>query len=133
MLNRISVTFEDDHVLVITAGDKDYEYLEQLWPKVARVCEQHQCFNVLGIANTRTPVEAVEAYDLPRIFRDNNIDHRYRIAWVEENPEGVHIIDLMESILSNRDLPGRRFSSAEEAREWLLGGAEKQVNEERAD
>ena len=123
MLNRISVTFEGDHVLVMTGGDKDYEFLEQLWPKVARVCEKHQCFNVLGIANTNTPVEAVEAYDLPRIFRDNNIDHRYRIAWVEENPEGVDIIDLMASILSNRDLPGRRFKSVEDAREWLLGAS----------
>ena len=125
MLNRISVSFEGDHVLVRTAGDKDYEYLEQLWAKVARTCEKHQCFRVLGIANTHTPVEPLEAYDVPRIYRDNNIDHRYRIAWVEKNPDAVDIIDLMESILSNRDLPGRRFASTEEAREWLFGDSDE--------
>ena len=120
MLFHITVTFEDDHVLALTEGDKDYEFLEQLWPKIARVCERHQCFRVLGIANTRTPVEAVEGYELPRIFHENNIDQRYRIAWVEKNQDAADVITLIASILQNRDLPGRQFSTVEEAREWLL-------------
>ena len=123
MFNHITVTFEGDHVLVLTEGDKDYEFLEQLWSKIARVCEKHRCFNVLGIANTSTPIEAVEAYDLPRIFNANNIDQRYRLAWVEQNPDSVDIIDFIESILSNRDLPGRRFETPDEAKAWLLGGS----------
>lgn len=121
MLNHIKVTFEGDHVLVLTGGDKDYEFLEKLWSTVARVCEKHDCFNVLGIANTGTPIEAVEAYELPRIFRENNIDFRYRLAWVEQTPEAADTISFIESILSNRDLPGRQFSDVTEAKEWLLG------------
>ena len=31
VLNQITVSFEGDHILVLTEGDKDYEYLEQLW------------------------------------------------------------------------------------------------------
>lgn len=120
MLNQITVSFEGDHVLVLTEGDKDYEYLEKLWPKVARVCEKHSCFNVLGVANTSTPIEAVEAYELPRIFRENNIDERYRIAWVEQSAEAADTISFVASILSNRDLPGRHFATVDEARRWLL-------------
>ena len=121
MLNHIEVSFEGDHILVLTDGDKDYEYLEQLWSKVARACEKHGCFNVLGIANTTTPIEAVEAYELPRIFRQNNIDDRYRIAWVEQTPDAADTVAFVASILANRDLPGRDFETVEEARAWLLG------------
>ncbi len=124
MLNHIEVSFEGDHVLVLTDGDKDYEYLEILWSRVSRACEKHGCFNVLGIANTVTPIEAVEAYELPRIFRQNNIDERYRIAWVEQTPEAADTIAFVASILANRDLPGRDFETVEEARAWLLGDAD---------
>lgn len=122
MLNHITVSFEGDHVLVLADGDKDYEFLEKLWSQISRACEKHQCFNVLGIANTSTPIEAVEAYELPRIFRENNIDDRYRIAWVEQSPEAVDTISFVESILSNRDLPGRQFATEKKARAWLLDG-----------
>jgi len=121
VLNQITVSFEGDHVLVLTEGDKDYEFVEQLWPKVARVCEKHSCFNVLGVANTSTPIEAVEAYELPRIFRENNIDERYRIAWVEQSEDAADTVSFVASILSNRDLPGREFATVDEARRWLLG------------
>lgn len=121
MLNHITVSFEGDHILVLTEGDKDYQFLEQLWSQVARACEKHNCFDVLGIADTSTPIEAVEAYELPRIFRENSIDERYRIAWVEQSPEAVDSISFIESILVNRDLPGRQFATVEDARTWLLG------------
>lgn len=124
MLNQITVSFEGDHILVLTEGDKDYEYLEQLWSQVSRACEKHNCFNVLGIANTNTPIEAVEAYELPRIFREKNIDERYRIAWVEQTPEAADTVSFAASILSNRDLPGRDFPTVEKARAWLLGDSD---------
>lgn len=118
---EISVSFEGDHVLVRTSGEKDYAVIEEIWAKVARVCEKHQCFDVLGIANTSSPIEAVESYEIPGVFREYNIDRRYRVAWVELNPEGVDVIDLAANILAHRDLPGKLFATVEEAREWLLG------------
>jgi len=124
VLNHITVSFEGDHVLVLTDGDKDYEFLEKLWSKIARACEKHNCFRILGVANTGTPIEAVDAYELPRIFREHNIDSRYRLAWVELNEEAADTITFIASILQNRDLPGRQFSTVEEAREWLLGDSE---------
>ena len=124
MLNHIEVSFEGDHLLVLTDGDKDYEYLEKLWSMVSRACEKHGCFNVLGIANTGTPIEAVEAYELPRIFREHGIDNRYRIAWVEQTADAADTVAFVASILANRDLPGRDFETVEEAKAWLLGGSD---------
>lgn len=117
---EISVTFEGDHVLARSAGEKDYAVVEEIWSEIARVCEEHQCFKVLGIADTSKPIEAVEGYELPGVFRKYNIDQRYRIAWVELNPEGVDVIDLTASILANRNLPGRLFATVDEARAYLL-------------
>lgn len=121
MENTIEVTFEGDHVLVISDGDKDYRYLERLWHEVTTTCEQHDCYNVLGLANTRTPVEAVEGYDLPNLFRELGIGQHYRIAWVEKNQDARDSIEFVQTVLANRGLPGLLFDTEEAARSWLLG------------
>ena len=121
MENTLEVTFEGDHVLVIANGDKDYRYMEQVWREVAMACEQHDCYNVLGLADTRTPVEAVEGYDLPNLFRDLGIGQHYRIAWVEKNDDARDTIEFVQTVLANRGLPGLLFDTEEQARAWLLG------------
>jgi hypothetical protein len=92
-----------------------------LWREVSAACNQHDCYNVLGIANTTTPVEAVEGYELPSLFREFNIDQRYRIAWVELDEDAQDVITFVQSVLSNRGLPGLLFETEAQAREWLLG------------
>jgi len=117
----MTITFEGTHVQVLSDGDKDFEFSKQLWKRVTDLCREHDCFNVLGIADTTTPLEAVDAHEHARLFRELDIGERYRIAWVELNPEATLIVSLIESVLASRGLPGRFFSSATEAREWLLG------------
>ena len=121
MENILEVSFEGDHVLVIADGDKDYRYMNRLWREVAMVCEQHDCYNVLGLADTSTPVEAVDGYDLPAIFRELGIGQHYRIAWVEKDEDARGTLEFVETVLSNRGLPGRLFETEAQAREWLLG------------
>ena len=119
--NKIEVTFESDHIRVIADGDKDYRFMDQLWREVATACDLNDCYNVLGIARTTTPVEAVEAYELPQLFQELSIDQRYRIAWVELNDNARDVITFLQTVLANRGLPGRVFDTEEEARDWLLG------------
>lgn len=126
---EISITFEGDHILARTAGAKNYAVVEEIWSKISKACEKHQCFNVLGIADTSEPIEAVESYELPGVFRQFNVDRRYRIAWVELNPDGVDVIDLAASILADRDLPGRLFATVDEATAWLLGGVARRFRQ----
>lgn len=121
MFNKIEVTFEGDHIRVIADGDKDYRFMEQMWREVVAACELHDCYNVLGIAKTTTPIEVVEAYELPALFQELNIDQRYRIAWVELDDDARDVITFAQTVLVNRGLPGLAFDTEEEARDWLLG------------
>ena len=121
MPNQLTVTYEGSHIQVLSDGDKNFDFSEKLWTSVAEMCQKHNCFNVLGIANTTTPIEAVEGYDHARLFRELNIGQDYRIAWVELNPDAVDIVSFIETVLVNRGLPGRLFPTVEEARNWLLG------------
>ena len=120
MRNKIIVTFEGDHVLVISDGEKDHLFLERLWDEVAAVCKQHDCYRVLGIAHTTVAPDVIDGYDLSRIMRERNIANKYRIAWVEHSEHAVDAIKFIETVLVNRGLPGRLFADEESARNWLL-------------
>ena len=123
MENTLEVSFAGNHILVIANGDKDYHYMESLWREVAVACEQHGCYKVLGLADTRTPVEAVEGYDLPNLFRELGIGQHYRIAWVEKNINARDTLEFIQTVLTNRGMPGLLFDTEEDARAWLLGPA----------
>jgi hypothetical protein len=120
MHNKLKVTFEGDHVRVIADGDKDYQFQNRMWEEVSSACEEQKCFKILGLANTTTPLEAVEGYDTARIFRDLKINSRYRLAWVELNDEARNMTEFIATVLANRGLPGRLFDTEEEAKKWLL-------------
>jgi hypothetical protein len=121
MNNKIEVTFEGDHIRVVADGDKDYHYMDQLWRDVTAQCELNNCYNVLGVGRTTTPVEAVEGYELPALFQELNVDQRYRIAWVELDDDARDVVTFVQTVLANRGLPGLIFDTEKEAREWLLG------------
>jgi len=119
MQNDFAVTFEGDYVRAVSNGEKDLEFSTRVWSEVVRVCELNNCYRVFGLGNTTTPMEALDAYDHGRLFRDLGLDSRYRIAWVETNPEAVDIIAFVETVLFNRGLPGKLFDHESEALEWL--------------
>jgi len=119
--NKIEVTFEGDHIRVIADGDKDYHYMDKLWREVTALCDLNDCYNVLGVARTTTPIEAVEGYELPTLFQELNVDNRYRIAWVELDDDARDVLSFVQTVLANRGLPGLLFTTEDAAREWLLG------------
>ena len=121
MLNQLTITFEGDHIQVISDGDKDFAFAVDLWTQVVAMCQKHNCFNVLGIANTSKPVEAMEGYDHAGLFQNLAITQEYQVAWVELNPDAMDMADFIETVLVNRGLPGRVFGSVDDAKTWLLG------------
>ena len=120
MKNRLTISFEGDHVLVLAEGDKDMEFAESLWLQAASLCEQNNCFNVLGVSRSSKTLEALDAYEYARLYRRLGIDERYRIAWVELEPHAVDIAAFIDTVLSDRGFKDRTFSNEKEAREWLL-------------
>ncbi len=120
MKGQITITHEGDHIKVISDGEKSFQFAETLWSLVKDECQKNQCFNVLGIAKTTVPIETYDALEMADLFERLEIDEKFRIAWVELNPEAYRTIFFIESVLSNRGLPGRVFLEVEEARNWLL-------------
>lgn len=120
MRNKLVVTFEGDHVRVISDGVKDHYFQERLWDEVAAVCQKHDCYRILGIAHTTVPPEVIDGYDTARMMRERNIDHRYRIAWVEHDQDALEVIEFVVTVLTNRGLPGRLYPDEDSARKWLF-------------
>jgi hypothetical protein len=110
MDNTLEITFQGDYIKVIADGEKDYRFQERLWNEVVAACRQHDCHKVLGIARTTKPLEALEGYELARIFRELEFTHEYRLAWVEHNEEAKDVVNFIETVLVNRGLPARRLT-----------------------
>jgi hypothetical protein len=70
VLNKITVTFEGDHIRVRSDGEKNCQAVEQIWSKVSRLCEKHRCFALLGIGDRTKAMEVVEGCEYPGVFRE---------------------------------------------------------------
>ena len=119
MRAEFSVTFEGDHVKVVSVGDKSMDVARRVWTEVAEVCQQHDCYHVLGLALSETPLSIVDGYSHAELFRELGITARYRIAWVEQDRSAREVIEFTETVLVNRGLPGRLFTTEEQALKWL--------------
>jgi len=120
MQNKLEVTFMGDHIRVLSDGDKDFARSVELWNQVADLSKQHDCFDVLGIANTRSPLEAIEGYNQARLLSELGIDERFRIAWVELDENARDMAAFIQSVLQNRGLQGELFDNVDDAESWLL-------------
>lgn len=125
MSSEFQITYRDEFVEVITSGEKNIQLATKLWTAVVAECEQHSCYNVLGISEAENPMPTIDGYQHADLFTRLNIDHRYRIAWVERNPEALNATYFVETVLINRGLPGRLFTSVGAARDWLLNDGKK--------
>ena len=126
MENQIEITPQGEYLYVQVTGTGTYESAVQMWSAIARACEQHQCFKVLGEQNLKGTVTTLEALDHPAIFKRAGITENHRIAWVDKNPRTRETTAFIRDILTNRAVGnGRLFTNIEDARRWLLGASEK--------
>lgn len=117
---NFTISFEGDHIKVLSDGDKNLEFATGLWSAVADACKEHDCFKVLGIADSTSPMPVVEGYQHAELFRKLGITRNYRVAWVELNQDAKDATYFIETVLFNRGLPGRLFDSVAAAIDWLL-------------
>ena len=118
---EMSVTYLGGYVEVRSIGDKSYQTAVKLWREIIKVCAGHNCYKVLGIGESATSMPTMAALDHVKLFRDFEITHKYKIAWVELNKEALASVQFLETVLLNRGmLNGMLFSTIEEARQWLL-------------
>ena len=121
MSYQMSVIFMGDYVEARSTGDKSYQTAVALWREIIRVCDDHDCYKVLGIGESTTPMSTMDAMNHTKLFQDFSITRKYQIAWVELNREAVGSIKFLETVLLNRGLlNGKLFHEVAEAKRWLL-------------
>lgn len=121
MSYQMSVIFMGDYVEARSTGDKSYQTAVALWREIIRVCDEHDCYKVLGIGESTTPMSTMDAMNHTKLFQDFSITRKYQIAWVELNREAVGSIKFLETVLLNRGLlNGKLFHEVAEAKRWLL-------------
>jgi hypothetical protein len=123
MSYEMSVAFTGKYVLAHSIGDKSYQTAVALWKEITKVCEQNNCYRILGIADSTTAMPIMDSMNHAQLFKDFEITNRYRIAWVELNPKALGNLKFLETVLLNRGmLNGKTFDDVEEAKQWLLEG-----------
>ena len=120
MKTEIEVTFENDYIKIITIGEHNLDIARKIWSKAVETCVSHNCYKILGIANTTKPISILDGYDHSELFRELGINHKYRIAWVELNSKVIEKYKFIETVLQNRGFPGKLFKDIKEAKNWLF-------------
>lgn len=120
MINTISITYKNNYVEAISDGAKNIEFVYKLWNEIIRTCKEHKCFNILGIANTTSPVTINESIKHVELFKNLGLTDKYRIAWVELNPVHRKTTVLIESILSSHGVNCKTFTEVADAKEWIF-------------
>ena len=87
---------------------------------VAEICETEGIYKILGIALTSEPISEEEAHGLLKLAKELGMDKKYKLAWVELNPEFYDIIIFTEYLLSSNGMNIRSFYKEDQARTWLL-------------
>ena len=120
MNTEIEITFENDYVKIIFNGEKNFDLAKKVFSRAVETCVAHNCYKILGVANTTKPISTIEGFDLKDLFHELGLNYKYRIAWVELNPKVIEKIRFNETVLRNRGLPGKLFKDINEAKYWLL-------------
>lgn len=122
MDQKIAVTFKGEYIQAESNGKKSFEFVTELWIQITQLCEKHNCFKVLGIANTSSPISTIESVQHIELFERLKIDNKYRIAWVELNHEHAKATHLTEVFLSSNGIDCKVLSNIQEAKKWLFFG-----------
>ena len=117
---EMSVAFKADHVEAVSRGEKSLQTADKLWTEITRLCNEYNCFRVLGIADSIKQMSVMDSIDHQNLFKALNITPKYKIAWVELNEEEFDKLKNLETILVNRGFLGKAFRDIDEARRWLL-------------
>jgi len=120
MKTEIKVTFENNYVKIITNGEHNFDIAKKIWSTAVETCASHNCFKILGIANTTIPMSTVDGYNHAELFSEMGIDNKYQIAWVEKNSKVIEKYQFIETVLRNRGFPGKLFKDIKDAKNWLF-------------
>ncbi len=123
MRDEIIIEYKDNYIHVRHYGKNNYDISLDLWRRVKAMCDQYNCFNILGENYTTDELSTMDAFNHLKILELVGLTLKHRIAWVNQVKETAKGIEFVETVvIKNRGLVnGGIFSSVEEAKLWLLG------------
>jgi hypothetical protein len=92
MRYKITIRYESDYLHVQHTGDDSYQIALELWRRIAKACEKHQCFNILSESDTNKLLSTMDAFNHIKIFQDAGITHKHRIACCPQNFENWYAL-----------------------------------------
>ena len=111
---------KEGYALLIASGEiESVEDLVVLGQSMERLADKLDCWRFL--IDERSVVMRIDPLDLT-VFAENRIDEPrtgLRVA-VIYTPENLIRFHWVETILQNRSIPYRQFSSFKEAEQWLM-------------
>lgn len=121
--DEIIVEFKGDYIHVRHYGRNNYDISLDLWRRVKALCDQHNCFNILGESYTTEELSTMDAFNHLKIVELVGLTLQHRVAWVIQKKETGKGIEFVETVVvKNRGLVnGGIFPNVEEAKRWLLG------------
>jgi hypothetical protein len=123
MRDEIIIEYKDNYIHVRHYGKNNYDISLDLWRRVKAMCDQYNCFNILGENYTTDELSTIDAFNHLKILELVGLTLQHRIAWVNQVKETAKGIEFVETVVvKNRGLVnGGIFPSVEEAKLWLLG------------
>ena len=123
MRDEVIVEYRGDYIHVRHYGKNNYDISLDLWRRVKALCDQHNCFNILGESYTTEELSTMDAFNHLKIVELVGLTLKHRVAWVIQKKETGKGIEFVETVVvKNRGLVnGVIFPSVEEAKRWLLG------------
>lgn len=118
--NEYIIYVKDGYIQLHTNGVKNLEYATTLWTELIDVCKANRIYKILGIALTSSPITEEEARGLLNLSKELGMDNKFKLAWVELNPEFYDIVLFTEYLLSSNGMNIRSFYKVDQARAWLL-------------
>lgn len=105
------------NTLVIRADD-----IRAMWRDIAAICEATETLRVIGRRSDDQQRSVPDLMQHREIFREFGIDHRYRIAWVDENPQGRALLAVTCDVLRSSHLVYdiAAFADESSAIAWIL-------------
>ena len=114
------ISHAESTIQVRVSGLIDEAGLRELWAAIAKACESHDSYDILGVSELDMPFSVATALDHYETFKEVGIGLHHRIAWVNIGPESHDILEFTETVLVNRGkLNGGLLPSIEEAKQWL--------------
>jgi hypothetical protein len=115
-----TIQLKKHYVYVRRLEDANLDVIVNVWKRVAAVCEEHGCYNIL-VESFIGKIPIKDAFSRSEVFKKAGINHCHRIAWVHHKKESLEDIERLETLLKKQGiLNGGLFPNIEEALKWLL-------------